>query len=133
DYSHRLPFHLTDVQLTLTGGSTSSLSVSGGTSPYTQPSRQRCHCPNCGRVLSQRRNLKQHLVTTHKMTPDEATVIVKRYNFELLVEEPLIQPLPQAPFPSLPPIHSPPLPLLPNLPPSSPQQIFLPPRSPLSS
>ncbi|KAG0725294.1 Lysophospholipid acyltransferase 7 [Chionoecetes opilio] len=41
------------------------------------------------------------------MTPDEATVIVKRCNFELFIDEPIMQP----PFPPLPLLPSPPLPM----------------------
>lgn len=69
------------------------------------------------------------------MTPDEATVVVKRYNFELLVDEPVIQPLPQPPLPHLPLLPSPPLPLtmLPNLTPVSSPTIMMPPKSPLPS
>ncbi|XP_066954911.1 broad-complex core protein isoforms 1/2/3/4/5-like isoform X6 [Macrobrachium rosenbergii] len=111
DLNYHLPYHLPDVQVTLTGPP-GTLNCS---SPCTQPSRQRCYCPICGRTLSQRRNLKQHLISTHKMTPDEAGAIVKRYNLELLMEEPTIQHLPQAPLSSLPTIPSPPIPLLPNL------------------
>ncbi|KAG7156885.1 hypothetical protein Hamer_G023639 [Homarus americanus] len=117
----------------MTGGGLGGMGSS--TSPYTQPSRQRCNCPSCGRMLSQRRNLKQHLITTHKMSPDEATVIVKRYNFELLVEEPIIQPLPQPPLPHLPLLPSPPLPMsmMPSLTAVSPPILMMPPKSPLSS
>ncbi|XP_069179388.1 protein tramtrack, alpha isoform isoform X6 [Procambarus clarkii] len=131
DPTHRLSFHLADVQLTMAGGSGGM----GSTSPYTQPSRQRCYCPTCGRMLSQRRNLKQHLITTHKMSPDEATVIVKRYNFELLVEEPIIQPLPQPPLPHLSLLPSPPLSMsvLPHVNPVSSPAVLIPPKSPLSS
>ncbi|XP_076056929.1 uncharacterized protein LOC143034569 isoform X3 [Oratosquilla oratoria] len=117
DLVQRLSFHLPEVKLTLGvggeggvggggGGGGGSIGSDfgglGGSSPYTQPSRQRCQCPSCGRTLSQRRNLKQHLITTHKMSSEEATVVVKRYNFEIMVEEP--------PFPLLPP----PLPQLPH-------------------
>lgn len=63
------------------------------------------------------------------MTPDEATVIVKRYNFELLIDEPVIQPS----LPPLPLLPSPPLPLsiVTTMTPVSPAMVVE--KSPLSS
>ncbi|XP_063862586.1 longitudinals lacking protein, isoforms H/M/V-like isoform X2 [Scylla paramamosain] len=120
--------HDSDIQLAVTGG---GAGVGSCSSPYTQPSRQRCYCPTCGRMLSQRRNLKQHLITTHKMTPDEATIIVKRCNLELLIDEPILQPS----LPPIPLLPSPPLPLsiVSTITPLSPPPIMMATRSPLSS
>ncbi|KAK3871241.1 hypothetical protein Pcinc_001568 [Petrolisthes cinctipes] len=127
-----LATHDSDGKLVMAG----DISLGCSSSPYTQPSRQRCHCPTCGRMLSQRRNLKQHMITTHKMTPDDATVIVKRYNLELLMDDPILTPFSQAShshLPSLLPSPPLPLPMLPNITPVSSPCVTMPSRSPLSS
>ena len=42
------------------------------------PSRQSIHCPLCGRLITQRRSLKQHLMsTTHKLSFSEADSVIK--------------------------------------------------------
>lgn len=41
--------------------------------PATPPSRQSVLCPVCGRLISQRRNLNQHM-RTHQMAADDRTM-----------------------------------------------------------
>ncbi|PSN34490.1 hypothetical protein C0J52_15808 [Blattella germanica] len=48
------------------------LSLTGCTS--TPPSRQSVQCPVCGRLISQRRNLNQHLRTHQTASTDEGSM-----------------------------------------------------------